>query len=546
MGGSGASCARPSFCCRQFASPLHRRALQARQRGVAGKYSDSVARPDQPAGIIMRQVGRRREAFVDFSIRRRFAAGLKGIAQRLQKGYAVALPSPKAWGSDELITRSRAVKGLVGNLATPPASEVAAVRRALVPEGVASPSLLLPSDARWWTSGAPVSAEWKVAFGRVNHVAPLGVASAGVSDALQGLELSRVAGLVGHSRPAVAVLSDQGLWRLRAQAPQDMDRLAASLREGVQGLRRTTEQPFTAGSVRGALGWADGDIERVLIDRRQYPAFMRRYRESVRNGTAPSSVHGKPYTAFFRPSDDFATDLQADGLARLSSVFARRSPEAQRPVAALAYRLARNWEPTVPLSTRLAVAEALITSERVRQPRAVMEALKATIQSERLPASSFFHGTGAGEAIARGGFRVGQGLDGLGRGIYHGNASVGAHYAQTGNDIVSGRVWTGPQDLVRLYDKRRKWWVGAPTRTSAPFAVSEGGLYRATQSPERFQIRRLTRFQPGRAAEALDDVHLTALLRARAQGGDAAAWAEIFLKNQDPARLRSLAQQIRQ
>ena len=198
----------------------------------------------------------------------------------------------------------------------------------------------------------------------------------------------------------------------------------------------------------------------------------------------------------------------------------------------------------MPLATRLQVAEALITSERVRQPRAVVDALKATIRAEGLPASPFFHGTGAGEAIARTGFRVGNGLDGLGRGIYHGNASVGANYAQAGHGIVSGRVWTGEHDLVKLYDKRRKWWVGAPTRTSTPFAASEGGRYMATQAPARFQIRRLTRFQPPLAATVLQDAHLEALLRARAQGGKAAAWAEVFLEVMDPARVQAIAQRL--
>jgi hypothetical protein len=482
---------------------------------------------------------------VDFSIRRRVAAGMKRVAQRLQRGYSVDAPAPTAWAGDQLATRTRPAQGLASKLPDPGAAEAAAARRALVPEGVASPSLLLPSDARWWTGGGPVEADWTLALGRVNHVTPFGLAATGLPDGLRGLDLPRTAGLVGQPRPAVAVLSDQGLWRLREQSPEAVERLAGELRERLSQLGRTEDLAFASAPVRGALGWASGDVERVLVDRQQYPAFMRRYREAVRAGLAPDTIAGKPYTTFFRPSDDFATDLQADGLARLSTSFARRSSEARRPVAALAYRLARNWEPSVPLATRLQVAEALITSEPVRQPRAVIDALKATIQAERLPASPFFHGTGAGEAIAQTGFRVGNGLDGLGRGIYHGNASVGANYAQTGQEIVSGRVWTGAQDLVQLYDKRRKWWVGSPTRVSAPFAVSEGGLYRATQSPARFQIRRLTRFEPARAATVLQNRHLEALLRARAQGGRAAAWAQVFLEVQDPARLRAAEQRLR-
>jgi hypothetical protein len=66
----------------------------------------------------------------------------------------------------------------------------------------------------------------------------------------------------------------------------------------------------------------------------------------------------------------------------------------------------------------------------------------------------------------------------------------------------------------------------------------------ATQAPARFQIRRLTRFQPPLAATVLQDAHLEALLRARAQGGKAAAWAEVFLEVMDPARVQAIAQRL--
>jgi hypothetical protein len=275
----------------------------------------------------------------------------------------------------------------------------------------------------------------------------------------------------------------------------------------------------------------------VLIDREAYGPFMDTYRVAVGRGEAPGKLGGRPWTEFFRPTDDFRNEMQVEALTRLSPGFRMRAPEERRAVAALAHRIAEGRN-DVPLGLGLATAEALIRHERIVPGPETRQAWKELATRERLPAHPFHHGTQAGEAIAREGFIPAK-RQLLGTGVYHGNPSVASAYAlersgaftKSPPQIVSGKVLPGSIDPLTL-GHEIPVDSAASGRGMVAGASAHGGPYWVTKEAKRFQVRGITTYDTSLAPSRLGAL-VPDLLDNMTRSPSAALWSIKWLSRLD-------------
>ncbi len=358
-------------------------------------------------------------------------------------------------------------------------------------------SVLLSEDVGLWSSGSTLS----------NGV--LGV------------------GLLNHQRlpettPLVAILSKSGVARVRRETAQAFDALTRSYDDKVSHAPGTASVQAT---LAASLDLAGGDVAQVWVPRARYRGFMAAYRQGVAEGKLPASFGQVPYTEFFRPTDDVRAELQAWQLSRSSSRFANRGKEEQRVVAALAHRMAGQGPKAVPYALRLALSEALIRHERIGGPASRHAASWRELASrDGLSAMPFHHGTRDAHAIVQEGFRPGDNQL-MGPGIYYGNASVAAQYANRGDgarardmeQIVSGLVLPGKTVPEKLDV------AGMADSAVSPQPI-EGGAYWVTRDPQRFQIRAVTTHDRSAAATQLKPF-VPDLFGTLALGPEAQQWA---------------------
>ena len=338
--------------------------------------------------------------------------------------------------------------------------------------------------------------------------------------------------------PLVALLTPQGEQEL---ARTDSGTLQRLRQEFADAEAQAPGKARRSQNMRVTLNWHDASVERVYIPREKFQDFMSAYRKGIAAGAVPKNFGSRPYTQFFVASDDIDADLRAAEMRRRDSAFAARSPESQKATAALAHRAAAEAPESIPYTLRLNVYEALIRHERLpRSQSPNAERFYEVAKAEKRSAQPFHHGTRDAAAIAKEGFRSGDN-NLMGKGIYYGNPSVAAQYANRGpasrkldhEQVISGRVLAGETTSGRL-----------PLNDFIQSAIEpmpmEGGSYHVTREAERFQIRAITTMDPALAHESLQD-HLPDLLALCALEPDAAAWAGRWLDAFSNEELRNVS-----
>ncbi|HEY9856513.1 MAG TPA: hypothetical protein V6D05_12300, partial [Stenomitos sp.] len=270
------------------------------------------------------------------------------------------------------------------------------------------------------------------------------------------------------------------------------------------------------------------DVQNVLIDAQAYGSFMDTYGAAVAKGEVPATLAGKPFTDFFRSSDDLFNDLEIEAFKRTVPGFAEKTLDEQKAVAALAGRVATDFPQDVSEATRRKVAASMVTYKPV-------EGAAATGVNPVAELKSFYHGTapGAGEKIVKDGFKVGEG-DRYGAGIYYANPTASSGYTykrpSEGAEILSGQV-----DVGKVITTPHGKILDSNTRfvNRAKLDIPDNGDYWVTWEPKRFTVKAITSYDP-KAAGALDAV-IPDLLEAFPK---APKWSSDMLSKVDPARAR--------
>jgi len=270
------------------------------------------------------------------------------------------------------------------------------------------------------------------------------------------------------------------------------------------------------------------EVQNVLIDAQAYGSFMDTYGAAVAKGEVPATLAGKPFTEFFRASDDLFNDLEIEAFKRTVPGFAEKTLDEQRAVAALAGRVAADFPADVSEATRRKVAASMVSYKPV-------EGAAATGLNPVSELKSFYHGTspGAGEQIVKGGLKVGSG-DRYGAGIYYANptASSGYTYKRPGEgaEILSGQV-----DIGKVITTPHGKVLDSNTRfvNRAALDIPDNGDYWVTWDPKRFSVKAITSYDP-KAKGTLDAV-IPDLLEAFPQSP---SWSMNLLDRVDPARAR--------
>ncbi|HEY9854451.1 MAG TPA: hypothetical protein V6D05_01850, partial [Stenomitos sp.] len=322
-----------------------------------------------------------------------------------------------------------------------------------------------------------------------------------------------------------------------AEDPTYLDPLLIEGRKGVAGNPKEGEYGLRFG-VSGAVHRPldlERDVKHVLVDEKDYQALLDQYQAAVSKGEAPATIGGKPFQDFFKSSADLYNDFEIDAFRRTVPGFSERSPDEQRAVASLAGRLAASFPQEIPESTRRKLAAGLVTYTSVEKAAEVGVDAVADLKA-------YYHGTRAGEAIAKEGFRVGpRGL--YGKGVYYSNPTVSMGYTYGGPSqvaqIVSGEVHVGKVATQTIdqfsadafnqaaeYDSRR---------ALRPDLINkDNGDYWVTRDPKRFGIKAITSYRPEHAQNMLP--MLPDLLDAYAKNPD---WASrYYLDKFDPKQLK--------
>lgn len=323
------------------------------------------------------------------------------------------------------------------------------------------------------------------------------------------------------------ILSDKGKKALASEASLD-DVLAKGLK-GIPGRQSHERNSFDVGlrfgpqaKVSRSVNLQD-DVQNVLIDAKDFGAFMDSYGAAVTKGEAPAALAGKPFTEFFRSTDDLYNDLEIESFKRVLPNFSQKPIEEQKAVAALAGRVAADMPQEVSEETRRKVAAALVSHKPVAGSSTGDAALSELKQ--------FYHGTRAAELIAENGFKVGDGAV-YGRGIYFSNptASSGYTYAHPGSpaQMVSGKVDVGKvtsDPFWRAKDANTR--MVPRNKLKSP----DSGDYWVTQDPKRFTVKAITTYDPA-AKSGLDGL-IPELLEAYPK---APKWSSGLLDRVDPTR----------
>lgn len=327
---------------------------------------------------------------------------------------------------------------------------------------------------------------------------------------------------------AAFLLSDKGKMALATDAA--LDDLLVKASKGVPGKKKAESAGFLQGlrfGVQGPLSvplTLQDDVQHVLIDAKHYSTFLEAYSAAVAKGEAPASFAGKPFTEFFRATDDLYNDLEVEAFKRVLPGFAQKPIEEQKAVAALASRVSADFPAGVSEETRRKVAAAMVTHKDVST---VLPSGQTALEELK----QFYHGTRAAELIAENGFKVGDGAR-YGRGIYFSNptASSGYTYKRPSEpaQLVSGKVDVG--NVTSLpFSKAKDADTRMVPRTKLDF--SDTGDYWVTKDPKRFTIKAITTYDPA-AKNALDAV-IPDLIEAYPQN---AAWSSRLLERIDPER----------
>jgi hypothetical protein len=325
------------------------------------------------------------------------------------------------------------------------------------------------------------------------------------------------------------ILSDKGKKALASEASID-DLLAKGIK-GIPGRNGQESNSFDVGlrfgsqaQVSRAVSLQD-DVQNVLIDAKDFDAFMGSYGAAVTKGEAPATLAGKPFTEFFRATDDLYNDLEVESFKRVLPSFSQKPIEEQKAIAALAGRVAADMPEGVSEETRRKVAAALVSHKQV--------AGSPTGEAAVGELKQFYHGTRAADLIAQNGFKVGDGAV-YGRGIYFSNptASSGYSYARPSSpaQIVSGKV-----DVGKVTSDPFRKAKDADTRMVPRDKLKspDSGDYWVTQDPKRFTIKAITTYDPA-AKSGLEGV-IPELLEAYPK---APKWSSELLERVDPTRTK--------
>lgn len=329
---------------------------------------------------------------------------------------------------------------------------------------------------------------------------------------------------------AAFLLSDKGKKALAAEA--SLDDALAKAAKGVDPRKAREGAGFLDGMRFGAearLPHAvnlQDDVKNVLIDAKDFDSFMTAYGAAVTQGEAPAVLAGKPFTEFFRASDDLFNDLEIEAFKRAVPGFAQKPLDEQKAVAALAGRVASDFPSSVPEDTRRKVAAAMVTHKPVGTPL-------PSGQNPVAELKQFYHGTRAAELIAENGFKVGDGAR-YGKGIYFSNptASSGYSYKRPSEpaQLVSGKVDVG-KVTYEPFNKVRDAETRLVPRSKLDFA--DTGDYWVTKDPQRFSIKTITTYDPA-TKNGLDSL-IPDLIEAYPQ---APSWSSKFLERVEPSRTR--------
>lgn len=254
-------------------------------------------------------------------------------------------------------------------------------------------------------------------------------------------------------------------------------------------------------------------IKFVLVDEKDYPSLMQKYADGVQKNELPAKIAGKPYSEFFRSSDDLYNDLEVEAFQRAVPGFVQRSTMEQKSVAAMANRVANEFPAQVDADIRRRVAAALVQYRSLETPG--QDSLTGELRT-------FYHGTRAGEQIAREGFRLGPRAM-YGTGIYYANPTAASGFAlekeglEKGADLLSGHVAVG-EVTVKDFDLAPQADSRFITRTYPD------GDYWITQDPKRFRVKAITSYRPEQTAgleKLIPDLMLASL--------DSPKWAAGYL-----------------
>lgn len=237
------------------------------------------------------------------------------------------------------------------------------------------------------------------------------------------------------------------------------------------------------------------DIVRVLMPPDRHVAFMALYGAAAAEGQAPARINGRPFQTFFQATEDAPNALLSDAFRTLSPAFARKSPQAQQAMAALAGQLAAAYPAEVDASTRYRLALGQVHHQ----------AIASTVDLSRFQHDgeirSFHHGrdgaaTRSPLQEAQEGFRAGPRAS-YGSGVYYGStvgaATVAGSYGFQGENqvgaILSGEVAVGKVTSPSLS-------TDATADSAFVRQASAEGDYWVTRDPGRFKIENLTTYNP--------------------------------------------------
>lgn len=329
---------------------------------------------------------------------------------------------------------------------------------------------------------------------------------------------------------AAFLLSDKGKKALSTES--SLDEVLAKAAKGVPAQRAKDGANFLDGMRFGAEAKLpraidlQNDVQNVLIDAKDFGAFMESYGAAVTKGEAPANLAGKPFTEFFRASDDLYNDLEIEAFRRAVPGFSLKPLDEQKAVSALASRVATDLPANVSEETRRKVAAAMVSHKPV----------SATLPSGQTPIAElkeFYHGTRAAELIAEKGFKVGDGAR-YGRGIYFSNptASSGYSYKRPSEpaQLVGGKVDVG-KVTAEPFNKVPDAQTRMVPRAKLDFA--DNGDYWVTKDPQRFSIKTITTYDP--ATQNGLDALIPDLIEAYPQAPD---WSAKLLDRVEPARTR--------
>ncbi len=294
---------------------------------------------------------------------------------------------------------------------------------------------------------------------------------------------------------ALMVLSNKGKQKVAAA-------------DGAKALDPYLEKP--------AVGWVDQrhtipteldvhqDIQYVLLDPTSYGKVMEKYAEAIKEGKVPAQIAGKPYSQFFRRSDDMRADLLSELYSKIVPGFAKKERGEQKAIVSLAERLAGDFPSDVPATTRRKVAATLIETKRYDHPVDLAQFDKPG------EVWDFYHGRHIvpkdgrkalrpPEELVNEGFHPDQSGT-WGKGVYWGNASVAQAYGYSGTDkgsvIVFGKVAVGKHQTTAdnagfdsVKDIKTRW---------VPNSNDENGAYHVTKNPKRLFIQGIARYYPER------------------------------------------------